>query len=660
MIGAGVRGLLRLLVGTALLDDVVAFFRLPGHGIRLCPGHGRSDSAAISLQWDSAVNPMSRVIRSLASDTLQSPKPEYDAPGEDDRVLVMQIARTAFMFADTDSSLDLSFNEVYEMMVRIGGKDGNQKFNADEAAQAMFIRFDLNVDEVTVTYDNFLMYLSELDTDTELFKSLLVFAQDILSKGVLERLNGGVLTENIRKSSQGSHVLDDGSQAWQDSVEAAFDLCDVTQSGDICKSQLIEAVTRYPLINQLMRVPVELSKKEAREYMVAMFDVIDVDLSDQVDREEWTKYFCASRDIVPRADKWNPKENSDCRKITGFIFDCDGTIYQPSGLIPGAEEMLTWIQESGYQYALLSNTGSTSYESLHKKLSKPGGLYECRPEGKTFPEGRCYTAADAQVDFMTSGHLPAGSRLLVLAPENSGWKEMMCERNRELYESWDVRLDMDVDTAKEWSQHARARLEWEETPAEIRGGSAPPKVALIFFHDGSVATDWSFVLFNAMTILLSFGAEFIYTAEDATNPSIDERYPDTDFPMPGPGMFVEMLKKCMLFSDRCFCSGKGGNLGRKFIIERAIEMLKAQGHSGSRDEIMIVGDRFDTDIRAGSLAGIKSCLLETGTHTIEMSDKFPTDIPSFAAESILDLPYDLSAIVEEVETEDDISILVYD
>ena len=60
------------------------------------------------------------------------------------------------------------------------------------------------------------------------------------------------------------------------------------------------------------------------------------------------------------------------------------------------------------------------------------------------------------------------------------------------------------------------------------------------------------------------GADFIYTAEDSCNPSIDARYPGMTFPMPGPGMFVDMLKKSMPpgSSSRLYCSGKGGNVGR--------------------------------------------------------------------------------------------------
>jgi len=264
------------------------------------------------------------------------------------------------------------------------------------------------------------------------------------------------------------------------------------------------------------------------------------------------------------------------------------------------------------------------------------------PDGAYVPPGRIYTAADAQVDFMLSGHLPAGSRLLVLSPDDR-WKEMVQARNKSLYDSWEVVEAMDVPTAKRWSQEGvRVRVsqggEAVDATRDAQGLVEPEgtPMAVVFFHDGVVSNEWSYELFHALTILLHFGADFIYTAEDSCNPSTDARYPTQTFPMPGPGMFVDMLKKSMPpgSEGRTYCCGKGGNVGRKFIIDRAIQMLGEQGHSGQRDQIMIIGDRFDTDIRAGVLAGIKSCLLESGSHTLEMADEFPTDIPSYTASSI--------------------------
>ena len=39
-------------------------------------------------------------------------------------------------------------------------------------------------------------------------------------------------------------------------------------------------------------------------------------------------------------------------------------------------------------------------------------------------------------------------------------------------------------------------------------------------------------------------------------------------------------------------------------------------------------------MRAGVLAGTKSCLLESGAHRLEMADEFPTDIPSYTCKTV--------------------------
>ena len=66
-----------------------------------------------------------------------------------------------------------------------------------------------------------------------------------------------------------------------------------------------------------------------------------------------------------------------------------------------------------------------------------------------------------------------------------------------------------------------------------------------------------------------------------------------------------------------FCCGKGGNMGGQYMMEAAIELLRQQGHSGERHRIVMVGDRFDTDIRAGLSVGIRTCLVASGCHNIE-------------------------------------------
>ena len=119
---------------------------------------------------------------------------------------------------------------------------------------------------------------------------------------------------------------------------------------------------------------------------------------------------------------------------------------------------------------------------------------------------------------MLSGHLPAGSRILVLSPDDR-WKEMVQARNRTLYESWEVVEAMDVPTAKRWSQEGGT---WTE-------GGKP--MAVVFFHDGVVRDEWSYELFHALTILLHFGAGSISNPNPKPNPNPS---PNPN-PNPGPG-----------------------------------------------------------------------------------------------------------------------------
>ena len=101
--------------------------------------------------------------------------------------------------------------------------------------------------------------------------------------------------------------------------------------------------------------------------------------------------------------------------------------------------------------------------------------------------------------------------------------------------------------------------------------------------------------------MLSHGAELVVTAEDAFNPSIDPDYPQSVFPLPGPGMFASMFRKLMYprGEGRLRNCGKGGAEGDEYMIGHALRMLRQQGHRGDPGTVLMIGDRFDTDVRAG-------------------------------------------------------------
>jgi 4-nitrophenyl phosphatase len=118
------------------------------------------------------------------------------------------------------------------------------------------------------------------------------------------------------------------------------------------------------------------------------------------------------------------------------------------------------------------------------------------------------------------------------------------------------------------------------------------------------------------------GAEFIATNTDST-------YPTEDGLFPGAGAIIGALAGC---------SGRGPSLvvGKPSIhmIKIALEMLGAKPK-----EVVIIGDRIDTDVRAGKIAGIRTVLVLSGVCTEKdarevMNTKMA---PDFVFKSIVDV-----------------------
>lgn len=61
----------------------------------------------------------------------------------------------------------------------------------------------------------------------------------------------------------------------------------------------------------------------------------------------------------PSPPRWD-WSSAECRHIDGFILDCDGTLYEPEGLIEGATDLLRWLHKRDIPFVLLSNTARCS------------------------------------------------------------------------------------------------------------------------------------------------------------------------------------------------------------------------------------------------------------------------------------------------------------
>lgn len=70
------------------------------------------------------------------------------------------------------------------------------------------------------------------------------------------------------------------------------------------------------------------------------------------------------------------------------------------------------------------------------------------------------------------------------------------------------------------------------------------------------------------------------------------------------------------------------------MTSRVNAMLREQGFNGNDHDVIIVGDRFDTDVRAGAQNGWSTCLVESGCHTLGDRRAFPTDVTDYVAENV--------------------------
>lgn len=152
---------------------------------------------------------------------------------EAQRGLVIGAARAAFVFADADGSGSLDREEVLNLMERMMGEgedDGQASSRSSipmDEVEFMFTKYSREANELS--YENFVLLLTECEADSALFTGLLSFAEGAVSAGVKDAFD--VITSTA--VGRQTHILDDGSAIWRESIEAAFELCDAERTGEV-------------------------------------------------------------------------------------------------------------------------------------------------------------------------------------------------------------------------------------------------------------------------------------------------------------------------------------------------------------------------------------------------------------------------------------------
>ena len=136
------------------------------------------------------------------------------------------------------------------------------------------------------------------------------------------------------------------------------------------------------------------------------------------------------------------------------------------------------------------------------------------------------------------------------------------------------------------------------------------------------------------------GATFLNQAPDAAPWPLRKEGLVLD--TPGPGPFVTLIKSAMFPTgvNNSFCTGKGGNLGSKYMYSKGLELLRMQGFEGGKENIAMVGDVLATDIKGGKDFGVQTFLMLSGCNTIADEPFFPgVGKPTCVFGSVGDIPY---------------------
>ncbi|GAB5368968.1 hypothetical protein AAMO2058_001364700 [Amorphochlora amoebiformis] len=280
----------------------------------------------------------------------------------------------------------------------------------------------------------------------------------------------------------------------------------------------------------------------------------------------------------------------------GLLVDLDGTIYNDHGLLPGAHQFYHWADKSRYPYVLLSNSGAKGAEGTQAKLATAPFDLTSNPSMPPVPLKNILTGAMAAADFLIEKAKP-GSRIFILQSLSRYGGIIDCFRRvlerrapRGWMEKMEIRTYLSTQDAKIWARDA------------VRGKHMT-YVALA--GDGDIRDEedwgystWDYDMLQKAVWIISNGGFLVTHARDTHNPKLarEEGFEDVDLMVPGPGTFEALIKSATYPKaiDRTFNTGKGGNLGGKYMMDKAMKMLKGLGLREGKDRVVIIGDTLDT------------------------------------------------------------------
>ncbi|WP_456367513.1 HAD-IIA family hydrolase [Thermococcus sp.] len=242
-----------------------------------------------------------------------------------------------------------------------------------------------------------------------------------------------------------------------------------------------------------------------------------------------------------------------------MIFDMDGVLYRGNKLLPGAKEVIEFLQSRGVPFIFLTNNSTKTAKVYRKKLASMG---------IEVPEERILTSGIATRLYMEK-HFRKGEIFVI---GGKGLEEEMKTLG------WGV-IKIDECRDGKWKKiaHVVVGLDPDLTYEKLKYG----------------------------TLAIRNGANFIGTNPDTTYPAEEGLYP-------GAGAIIAALEAST--EKKPLIIGKPN----KPAYEAALEKLRSIGEI---KEIWMIGDRLDTDITFAKRFGMKAVLVLTGVSTLKDVEK---------------------------------------
>ncbi|WP_049984904.1 HAD-IIA family hydrolase [Halobellus rufus] len=278
--------------------------------------------------------------------------------------------------------------------------------------------------------------------------------------------------------------------------------------------------------------------------------------------------------------------------VRGVLFDVDGTVLRGDEPISGAREGLEAVDAAGLSRLFVSNNPTEPPAAYRRRFEAAG--FDVDPS-------EVLTAGAVTAEFLSMRH--PDDRITVVG--EPGLLSLLREEGLRAH-----RLTASPDSGPE-DEH-QAQSDGGPTPGPH---STPPDVFV-----ASVDREFSYpVLQRSLRALSDPQVTFLGTDPDVVIPTADG-------PAPGSGAIIDAIAN-VAGRDPDAILGKPS--------ETAQEM--ALGRLGlSPEDVLVVGDRLDTDIALGERAGMTTVLVRTGVTDEADLDASPID-PDYVLDSLAGL-----------------------